>query len=161
MYVPGHPNPGVCFNPDPNPQTSNTKQVHESIYLGIEARRKDFKEYVIHHIATLSLLGGSYIYNFTRIGALVAVVHDAADRCAPTRLNSPTTIEMQSRALSPRLTHFITHTTACWSWPSSSTTSPTSGPGRRRSLTHCSRRLPWCLPFRETSSSRSTSSATA
>lgn len=57
-----------------------TQQVHESIYLGIETRRKDFKEFVIHHIATLSLLAGSYVYNFTRIGALVAVVHDAADR---------------------------------------------------------------------------------
>jgi len=58
---------------------NKTKQVHESIYLGIEVRRKDFLEYVIHHIATLSLLGGSWCYNFTPIGALVAVTHDAAD----------------------------------------------------------------------------------
>jgi hypothetical protein len=60
-------------------QNKKNTQVHESIYLGIETKRKDFKEYVIHHIATLSLLGGSWLYNFTRIGGLVAVVHDAAD----------------------------------------------------------------------------------
>lgn len=68
----------------PNKQTNELKQVHESIYLGIEARRKDFKEYCVHHFATLSLLAGSYCWNFTRIGALVAVVHDAADRSVGT-----------------------------------------------------------------------------
>ncbi len=40
---------------------------------------QDFKEQVIHHIATLTLLSFSWISNYIRIGTLVMVVHDSAD----------------------------------------------------------------------------------
>lgn len=34
---------------------------------------------VIHHMATLLLMGMSWINNFVRIGTLVLLVHDAVD----------------------------------------------------------------------------------
>lgn len=42
-------------------------------------RRKDFAEFVIHHIATIVLLYFSWFMNFVRIGTLVLVAHDVAD----------------------------------------------------------------------------------
>ena len=36
-------------------------------------------EMIIHHIATIVLLYFSWINNFSRIGTLVMLVHDAAD----------------------------------------------------------------------------------
>uniref|UniRef100_A0A667YBV6 Ceramide synthase 3b n=1 Tax=Myripristis murdjan TaxID=586833 RepID=A0A667YBV6_9TELE len=47
--------------------------------LTADVKRKDFKEQVIHHIATLTLLGFSWISNYIRIGTLVMAVHDSAD----------------------------------------------------------------------------------
>ncbi|XP_017261005.1 ceramide synthase 2 isoform X1 [Kryptolebias marmoratus] len=47
--------------------------------LTIDVKRKDFKEQVIHHIATLTLLSFSWISNYIRIGTLVMVVHDSSD----------------------------------------------------------------------------------
>ncbi|XP_075997954.1 ceramide synthase 2 isoform X2 [Genypterus blacodes] len=47
--------------------------------LTFDVKRKDFKEQVIHHIATLTLLSFSWISNYIRIGTLVMVVHDSAD----------------------------------------------------------------------------------
>ena len=40
---------------------------------------QDFREQVIHHIATLTLLSFSWISNYIRIGTLVMAVHDSAD----------------------------------------------------------------------------------
>lgn len=42
-------------------------------------KRKDFKEQVIHHVATLTLLSFSWISNYIRIGTLVMAVHDSSD----------------------------------------------------------------------------------
>lgn len=42
-------------------------------------KRKDFKEMIIHHIATMVLMYFSWILNFVRVGTLVLLVHDAAD----------------------------------------------------------------------------------
>jgi ceramide synthetase len=42
-------------------------------------QRKDFKEMIIHHSATLLLLFFSYFVNYWRVGTLVMVVHDVAD----------------------------------------------------------------------------------
>ncbi|XP_031721015.1 ceramide synthase 2 isoform X1 [Anarrhichthys ocellatus] len=47
--------------------------------LTLDVKRKDFKEQVIHHIATLTLLSFSWISNYIRIGTLVMAVHDSAD----------------------------------------------------------------------------------
>lgn len=53
--------------------------IHELIFLFFEARRSDFFALLLHHIATLSLISGSYLFNYIRIGALVMVLHDLAD----------------------------------------------------------------------------------
>ncbi|KAM7002996.1 ceramide synthase 2 [Tautogolabrus adspersus] len=47
--------------------------------LTFDVKRKDFKEQVIHHIATLTLLSFSWISNYIRVGTLVMAVHDSAD----------------------------------------------------------------------------------
>ncbi|XP_068459335.1 ceramide synthase 2 [Clinocottus analis] len=47
--------------------------------LTSDVKRKDFKEQVIHHIATLTLLSFSWISNYIRVGTLVMAAHDSAD----------------------------------------------------------------------------------
>lgn len=64
--------------------------------LGLEARRKDFKELVMHHVCTITpaaqrhstnvpqivtvaLAGGSYRYHFTHMGIGVFITHDISD----------------------------------------------------------------------------------
>lgn len=49
------------------------------LLLMLEKPRKDFKELVAHHIITLSLIGLSYIFHFTRIGLAVYITHDVSD----------------------------------------------------------------------------------
>lgn len=56
-----------------------------SFYWGLvltlftDNKRKDFKEMIIHHFATIVLMYFSWVLNFVRVGTLVLVVHDAAD----------------------------------------------------------------------------------
>ncbi|XP_019934041.1 ceramide synthase 2 [Paralichthys olivaceus] len=47
--------------------------------LTFDVKRKDFREQVIHHLATLTLLSFSWISNYIRVGTLVMAVHDSAD----------------------------------------------------------------------------------
>ncbi|KAI7862998.1 TLC domain-containing protein [Spinellus fusiger] len=47
--------------------------------LQIEAPRKDYRELVAHHIATIVLIGFSYLFNFMRIGNAVFVCMDLPD----------------------------------------------------------------------------------
>ena len=44
-----------------------------------DAKRKDFIELFIHHIATIMLLSLSWITNLTRVGTLILLVHNIAD----------------------------------------------------------------------------------
>mmetsp|Transcript_36808 Transcript_36808/g.98819 ORF Transcript_36808/g.98819 Transcript_36808/m.98819 type:complete len:198 (-) Transcript_36808:316-909(-) len=45
----------------------------------IEHKRKDFVEMQIHHIATVLLVGVSYIYGWNRVGVVVMLLLDPAD----------------------------------------------------------------------------------
>lgn len=41
--------------------------------------RNDFVEMLLHHVATIFLIGGSFLVNYTAYGALVAYTHDLGD----------------------------------------------------------------------------------
>jgi very-long-chain ceramide synthase len=49
------------------------------LVLGMEARRKDFKELVGHHIVSLALIALSYRFHFTYMGLAVYITHDISD----------------------------------------------------------------------------------
>ena len=49
------------------------------LFLGIETRRKDFVQMVIHHILTVGLVAISLQYNCHRFGLVVLLLHDVVD----------------------------------------------------------------------------------
>ena len=49
------------------------------LLLQLEKPRKDYKELVLHHVVTLSLIWSSYRYHFTYMGIAVFITHDVSD----------------------------------------------------------------------------------
>lgn len=49
------------------------------LILGMEKPRKDFKELVMHHIISISLIWASYRFHFTYMGLPVYITHDISD----------------------------------------------------------------------------------
>ncbi|XP_060598839.1 ceramide synthase 2-like isoform X2 [Ruditapes philippinarum] len=78
-----------CWRNWPIQHVSNDMYWHYMIELAFywslvftlfsDHKRKDFKEMIIHHFATIVLMYFSWVLNFVRVGTLVLVVHDAAD----------------------------------------------------------------------------------
>lgn len=60
-------------------QASYWSQQAIVLLLQLEKPRKDFRELILHHIVTLSLIGGSYRFHFAKMGIFVYITHDVSD----------------------------------------------------------------------------------
>lgn len=60
-------------------QASYWSQQGIVLLLQLEKPRKDFKELVLHHLLTISLIGLSYRFHFAKMGIAVYITHDISD----------------------------------------------------------------------------------
>lgn len=63
--------------------------ITQLVTINIEAPRKDHVQMLTHHIITITLIAGSYFYNFTRIGCVILVLLDFCDILLPVRISAP------------------------------------------------------------------------
>ncbi|XP_037120653.1 ceramide synthase 2a [Syngnathus acus] len=49
------------------------------VSVASDVKRKDFKEQIVHHVATIVLVGFSWLVNYIRGGTLIMLAHDASD----------------------------------------------------------------------------------
>lgn len=63
--------------------TQSAFYIHQILILNAEAHRKDHWQMMTHHIITVSLMLGSYFYNYTRVGCLIMMLMDLPDVFLP------------------------------------------------------------------------------
>lgn len=78
-----------CWKGYPNHEEDVSVRIYYMAELGFywslfasqfsDIKRKDFWQMFVHHVATILLLSISWVFNYFRIGAIIACLHDSAD----------------------------------------------------------------------------------